>query len=57
MAKDAQLAAKQLGLDRLTPRRGDMVNFGDQEPMVFDERTDDGSFDRFFPNARRIGIA
>ena len=54
MAKDAKLMATQLGLDRLTPKGNELVNFGDREPLAMDGADDDGSFAEFYPSASRI---
>ena len=56
MAKDARLMGTQLGLDRLTPKRGDFCNWGDQpEPLAMDEAdADDSEFYKMFPEARGL---
>ena len=58
MAKDARLMATQLGLDRLSPRRGEMTNWGDQElPLAMDDAASDfaAEVDRWFGTGR-IGL-
>ena len=58
MAKDARLATKHFGLDRLQERRGEMTRWGDREPLAYDERSSDAAaeVDAWFGTGR-IGIA
>jgi hypothetical protein len=58
MAKDARLADKRFGLERLRPRANEMVNYGDQEPpLAYDQRAADNAAecDRLFGTGR-VGI-
>ena len=58
MAKDARLATKHFGLDRLEGRSNEMLRYGDRaEPLAMDEATESAnadSFAAFFPDAARI---
>ena len=59
MARDARLATKHFGLDRLEGRASDMCNYGDQEPprLAMDEAREADAYaecDRMF-GIGRIG--
>ena len=56
MARDRALARRDFGLDRLTPKGNELVNFGDRPVLAYDEQSADAadSFAAFFPDAARI---